>query len=279
MIAISAASVSDRLSIEEVIAGLKASSLVDGIAEFGSRAANQAQASSDYDLLILVQSMPAPVFQMVTTIDGRLADVVLVEVEMAERLLNALDRPKPGSREAMFAQKMQTARILYDASDRLHRVRQQVTSETWDVLPANDHRDSEMYMAWFWQSLGLLHLDLLAQSQDPLHQSAFDMVLASCLSGTWRCYFDVRRMAWEGEKAAIRYWTLHDSEYLGAIRRCLDRHDRQEKLAAYREAVERTIEPIGKTLNRGETALVLAGPNSRVEVQRTLHFWQSLFTL
>lgn len=279
MVAISSPSVSDQLSLEETVTRLMASSLVDGIAEFGSRAASRSQASSDYDLLILTQSIPAPVFQMVTTIGGRLADIVLVEVETADRLLTAPERPKPGSREALFAQKMQTARILYDASDRLHRVRQQVTSETWDLRPANDHRDSDLYLAWFWQSLGLLHLEVLTQSQDPAYQSAFDMMFTSCLSGTWRSYFDIRRMPWEGEKAAIRYWTEHDSEYLRVVRSCLDGHDRSERLAFYREVVERTIEPIGKTLGRGETALVLAGPNSRVEVQRTLHFWQSLFAL
>ncbi len=277
MIAISASSVSDQFSIEEVIARLKASPLVDGLAEFGSRAASRAQASSDYDLLILVQAMPAPVFQMITTIGGRLADIVLVEVEAADRLLMASERPKPGTREALFAQKMQTARVLYDASDRLHRVREQVTSETWDVRPAHDHRDSDLYLAWFWQSLGLLHLEALTQSEDPVHQSAFDMMLTSCLSGTWRSYFDIRRMPWEGEKAAIRYWMEHDSEYLRVVTKCLDSRDRRERLTAYRDAVEQTIEPIGKTLSRGETALVLAGPNNRVEVQRTLHFWQSLF--
>jgi len=54
-------------------------------------------------------------------------------------------------------------------------------------------------------------------------------------------------------------------------------NDRNQKLALYRELVERAIEPIGKTLTQGETAVILMDSNNRVDVQRTLQFWRSLF--
>jgi len=87
MITISAPSVSDHFSLQETVARLRVSPLVDGIAEFGSRITGQASVSSDYDLLVLVRDVPARVFQMVTTINRQLADIVLVEIEAVDTLL------------------------------------------------------------------------------------------------------------------------------------------------------------------------------------------------
>jgi predicted nucleotidyltransferase len=201
----SGSSVSDHLSLEEAVVRLKAAPLVDGIAEFGSRATAQTGPASDYDLLILVQDIPTNVFQMITTIDGRLTDVVLVPVKTVNLLLTASETPKSGSFEALFIQKMRTAHILYDATKRLQQVQQLITSERWKVQASNNQHESNLYAAWFWQGFGLLHLERMVQSQDPIHLSAFDMMLTSCLFGTWRSYFEVRRIAWEGDKKAILY--------------------------------------------------------------------------
>ncbi|MDQ4075144.1 MAG: nucleotidyltransferase domain-containing protein [Chloroflexota bacterium] len=199
MIGVSVPSLSDHLSLEEVVAQLEQSSLVDGIAEFGSRATHQAGESSDYDLLVLVEDIPARVFQMVTSIGGRIADIVLVETEIADRIVTTLEPPEPKSFEALFAQKMQTAHIVYDASKRLQHVKQLVTSQAWEKRRAQMHDDSDLYGIWFWLGFGLLHLERLAHSQDPIQRAAFDMMLTSCLSATWRSYFDIRRLPWEGE--------------------------------------------------------------------------------
>lgn len=40
---------------------------------------------------------------------------------------------------------------------------------------------------------------------------AADMLLTACLAGTWRSYFDVRALPWDGEKAALRHWMAHDA--------------------------------------------------------------------
>ena len=275
MIATSEPSVSDRLSLEEVVSRLEASPFVDGIAEFGSRTTSQASGSSDYDLLVLVRAVPARVFQMMTTIDGRLADIVLVEIETADALLVSQEQPKARSFEALLALKMQTAHIVHDPSGRLSQVKQLVTSTIWDANDINQP-DFELYVIWFWRSLGLLHLERLSRSQDPIQLSAADMMLASNLPETWRNYFAVRKIPWEGEKAAIRYWVEHDPGYWQTVKACFEISDRNERLATYRELVEHTLAPIGKVFNKGETAVMLANSNSLSDVQRTLRYWRSL---
>ncbi|GAB4577635.1 MAG: hypothetical protein Fur0022_03660 [Anaerolineales bacterium] len=270
MITHSSPSISDSLSLEDTIARLKASPLVDGVAEFGSRTGRHS-AVSDHDLLILVQAIPARVFQMVTTIGGRLADIVLVETETADSLLTA-PAPQPRSFEALFAQKMKTARILYDASGRLEKVQQLVTGER----TSSNISDADLYATWFWQSHALLHLERMAQSPDPLYLSAVDMMLTANLPGTWRSYFDIHNLPWEGEKAALRHWAAHDPGYLHLVRQCLEAVDRHERLAAYRSLVEQTLAPVGQLLVQGETAVMLAGPNEREEVERVLGYWEGL---
>ena len=228
---LSTPSVSDHLSLDETIAHLIRSPRIDGIAEFGSRAHHHATPASDYDLLILVSSLPASVFQLVTAIDHRLADIVLVETQTADTLLASEERPTSFFEE-LFAQKMQTAHIQYHRPNRLTRVQQHVTSSSWQAVQSEPPAQGVLHTAWFWQSFGLLQLERMARSDDPLHLSAVDMMLTACLSGTWRSYFATRALPWNGEKAALRYWEEHDSAYLRAVKACLEGHNRHERLVA-----------------------------------------------
>lgn len=128
---------SAALGLEDALVHLASSRAVDGIAFFGSRSDGAQAAISDYDILLLVNCLPVGIFQMLTHIDGRMTDVVFVETGMADRLLAAPNAVQAGSFEGMFLLKMQTARIVHDATGRLGRVQQwvrQSTPEAW-LLP------------------------------------------------------------------------------------------------------------------------------------------------
>jgi hypothetical protein len=270
-------SLSHDLSFDQVLARLKASPAVDGIAEFGSRAVEQTDPVSDYDLLLLVNKVPARVFQLVTSIGGRLADVVLVKTETSDALLTAQEPPAPRSFEGLFLQKMQTARILYDASGRLQRVQKRVIHSVHDTKQAAAPDDAQLYSIWFWQSFGMLHMDRMAASSNPLHLTAVDMMLTSCLPATWRSYFELRGIPWQGEKAAVRYWTEHDSDYLATVQNTLASSERTARLDAYRALVRKTLEPIAAPFQKGDTAVLLAQPQDTIEnVERMLDYWDAL---
>jgi hypothetical protein len=276
MTRITTPSASDALSLEAVLRRLVASPAVDGVAEFGSRSAGHASLWSDYDLLILMRAVPAPVFQMVTTIDGRLTDIVLVDVATADSILTATGLPEPQSFAGLFAQKMRTAQIVYDASGRLHKVKQLVAAA--QAAPAAQRSMlHDAYADWFWLSFGLLQLERMASSHDPVYQTAVDMMLSACLPGAWRAYFACRALPWEGEKAAVRYWEEYDTGYLGAVRQCLGGSSRTQKLAAYRVLVEWTLGPSGRPLEPGETALILQDRSERKDILAVLAYWDSLF--
>ena len=88
-------------------------------------------------------------------------------------------------------------------------VQQHVTSSSWKASHSEPPAQGALYAAWFWQSFGLLQLERMARSDDSFHLLAVDMMLTACLSGTWRSYFDIRALPWNGEKAALRYWKEH----------------------------------------------------------------------
>jgi len=79
--------VTRTLDLDETIRRLHRSHSVEGVAEFGSRAHARNGATSDYDLLIVLRDLPAQVFQIVTSIDSCIADIVPVQMSLLNALL------------------------------------------------------------------------------------------------------------------------------------------------------------------------------------------------
>jgi hypothetical protein len=268
---------SSDLSFDEALSRLAASKTVDGIALFGSRAASAWDTISDYDVLLLVNHLPVRIFQLLTHIQGRMADVVFVETDMADRWLATTQAVQANSFEGMFLLKMHTANILYDESGRLLRVQERVKSDQppFDWLLPSPYADR--YAAWYWQNHGLYHLKRMVQSSDPLYQTVVDLMMRP--SDVCRAYCCVRDLAWQGEKAAIRYFQHHDPEYLILLRDCLAAVDRKHKVELYEQLVTKAIEPAGPVWTPTITAVYLADPAQHAtHTETALAFWESLFT-
>jgi len=164
---------SNHLTLDQVVTQLARSDVVDGLALFGSKSGPV----SDYDLLILVNAVPVPIFQMFTHIDGRMADVVFVETDIVDRILRDSQPVQAMSFDGLFVQKMLVAEIVYDASGRLkaaqgYALRQQKGNRL--LLPASE---SDVYAAWFWWNFGLARMKRMAQSEDPVYLTAVDIRL------------------------------------------------------------------------------------------------------
>jgi predicted nucleotidyltransferase len=264
-----------ELPLAAVLRRVAASDKVDGIALFGSQSAAMSPVS-DYDILILINDPTIRIFQMLTHIDSRLADIVFVETELAERVLLTTEPFAQGTFEAMFLLKMGQASIVYDPAGRLHQVQAWVahTEPSAWLRPSSD---TDLYAAWFWQNQGLAHLKRMVQSDDPVYQTATDMLLCACLSGVTRAYYTVRSLAWEGEKRAVRHLQDSDPAFLAQLRACLTTMDRVEKLRHYEELVRLALAPVGAPWQTGVTAVYLRGPDqSSPQIEAALQFWNSL---
>ena len=270
-------SLSNHLTLEEILARLEKARVVDGLALFGSRKIAPTNPVSDYDLLILVADPPVRIFQMLTHIAGRMADVVFVETAMADALLEDRQPVAAVSFEGMFLQKMLSARIVYDASDRLARVQRYAQAQH----PANrlllPSTESDLYSVWFWFNQSLIHLKRMIQADDPVYLTAVDLMLMGGLSGICRAYFQVRHLAWEGEKAAIRYLQSADPAFLDLLHACIAQTDRAQKLALYEQLVAQALAPVGTLWTHGLTAVFLSdAPQSASRLESALQFWQDL---
>lgn len=269
----------NHLTLSDTLTHLSAADNVDGLALFGSLpdpSAYTLNPASDIDLLILVNNAPIQIFQMLTHIDGHTADIVFVETSTADALLEKREPVPMASFEGMFIQKMQTARIVHDKSDRLRRIQEYAQTRSADplFLPTNE---SDLYAIWFWLNLGLHHLKRMSLNPDPVYQTAVDITLMGALSSIGRDYCRIRNIAWQGEKAAIRYWMTHDPDYLDLLRACISDGERAGKLTRYEQLIARTIEPIGALWKEGATAVYLRDkPHTTPNLDIALQFWEGL---
>ncbi len=265
------------LTLLETVERLAASPTVLGIAYFGSRSSREQDLASDYDLFLLVDTQPVEIFQMLTYIDGRMADIVISEWETADRVLGLTDRVEARSAEGMLITKMWDALIVYDPTTRLAELQEQLHSrnkmEAW-LRFATVH---DQYATWFWQNHGLLHIKRMMQSSDPIYQTAADMLLLSCLADLCRSYYIARGLLWQGEKAALRYLQHHDPDFLNSFRTCLAETDRRHKIAHYAQLLTTALAPIGALWMPGDTATYLRDPSAQPgKVDEALTFWEGL---
>jgi predicted nucleotidyltransferase len=267
---------SNRMSLEETLACLEAAESVDGLALFGSQSGKRLSPVSDYDLLILIEKPPVPIFQSLSYIDERMADIVFVETETADTLLSQTEAVAGNSFEGLFLQKMLTAQIVYDASGRLKRVQEFARSQKENnrmLLPTNE---SDLYSTWFWLNHGLIHMKRMIQAEDTVYQTAVALMLMNALSGICRDYFRLRHLSWEGEKAAIRYLQAHDAAYLEMLEAMLAEASLAKKLALHEQLVIETLKPVGGLWQTGVTAAYLRGAQSDAELEKALQFWEGL---
>jgi predicted nucleotidyltransferase len=267
-------SVSNGLTLDQVVARLSAAAGVEGVALFGSSQQAAHDPTSDYDLLILLDKPTVQIFQMQTYINGRIADVAFVETETAERVL-ALEEPVGAtSREGFLIGWLEQAQILYDRSGHLARIQQKITQRDWRIsgLPTSD-----TYAEWFWLNFDLRHIRRMAAAHDPLYGMVVDMRLMFCLAQMCRTYFRLRGIHWRGEKAALRYLQAHDLEVFDLLQRALEESDRARRIDLCEALIERTLPTSGDLWPPDSTAVYLKNAAEHPShVGEALALWEGL---
>lgn len=270
---------SDDLSLEEVVARLSRHDTVTGVVLIGTTGDPALTPASDYDLLVVFSQMPAPMHVALTTIDGRLADIIFVKQPEIDALL-ARDDPDRGeipqdSWEARLLYWVEMGRIVFD---RLGQV-QQLQQKAATLRRASQPDAGERYRIWFGINYNVQQTLRILASADPVYQMTVDLRLLYCLSDLWVGYFRVRGLAWSGEKAAIRYLAAHDPDYLQRFQRCLAETDRQSKVAQYVALAAETLAPLGGLWPQAGTAIQFhAAPWAIGQDQVALAFWNGLLS-
>jgi hypothetical protein len=270
---------SQTLTLDEVIGRLASHEAVDGVVVMGSASTGALNPTSDYDLFVVMSAMPEPLYMVLTTIMGRLAEVYFTTTVEIDQI-QALDRPIYGDTDKTVAILwLQTGQIAFDRSGRLDRLRHKVQADPWpDMARANETMLADIYTYWWKINYNLRQTRRMLASDDPVYLMAVDIRLLYSLPEVFVGYARAREMPWRGEKELIRYLQQHDQAFLELFRQCIAETERKRKVALYEQAAAMALAPVGG-LWAPEATSVQIHTNAAfqpTQIEQALTFWRSL---
>ncbi|MEM7334384.1 MAG: nucleotidyltransferase domain-containing protein [Chloroflexota bacterium] len=227
---------SDKLVLDDVLERLKRQPEIDAILLAGTTGKETLKPYSDYDLLIVLNEMVEPPSLIITTIEGKLAELYFWNAVAIDEKIENPQTVEANSLAGAFLSMVTKGKIVYDASSRLEDLRK-IAPQTHikDIL------DHQIYAAWY--SVTYNHAQNLRyfSSQDWLYWMALQCRLLYCISNCLSAYFTLRGMPWRGEKEAIRYLQANDPAYLEQFQAAVTAGGIEQQFPQYVQLVEQTL--------------------------------------
>lgn len=267
------------LSLDEVITRLAAKPKVDGILIMGSGGSGDMHPASDYDLFVVLNDMPLPLYLVMTEIDHRQSEIYFGSTDKVEGYIAAEPPLQPVDIDAAVIRWLQTGRIVFDRSGLLSRAHDRFSQREWQAW-FKPQSDLQLHQTWFSVNYNLVQTRRMLASSDPVYQTTVDLRLLYTIMEVWQAYFMLRRLPSLGEKHDIRYLAANDPEYVELFRCCLAEPDRARKFALYRRLADVALAPMGGLWKEGTTAMQLRGDTQwhPDTVDNAFAFWQELIT-
>ncbi len=238
-----------NLTLEAFIERLKASAEVDGIVLLGTTKGSLAD-SSDHDIGIVLTNPPIPLWVGLTSLDGRLTDLIFLGTSVFESLSSLESAQDSAPARAMAIRMLMSGAVVFDRRGLLHKVADQ-------ALQSIDFRTGgpKLYHYWFKVNYDRLQNARMVSSEDPDYRHALALRLAYSVLEAVVHYFDFRGLEWLGEKNALRYLRENDRKFYRTLVDCLSQTDLDEKFKLYEELAELSTEPVGGLAPAGATIL------------------------
>lgn len=201
-------SVTAALSLDEAVRRAARSQEVEGIILLGSTAYGSITPASDFDLMVVLVENQGGFHAEVTSIEGRLADVLVVGLH---DLMNAPGLKSELSRRIIDW--LSTGRVVFDRSGDVVDAQNQAKTATDAQLVSANSQHAER-----WQvSYDLLVNERYLRSDDDMYRLALRLRGLHSFSRLILAYFRVRGLNWLGEKWAIRYLRENDPDFLALV--------------------------------------------------------------
>lgn len=266
-------SASHALTLEQVVERLALHKLVEGVVLVGSQVRDAITPWSDYDILLVLET-PSPVHVAYTSIGGRMADVIFVDVEAIRRIgRERVPIPVDGP-DGSLAHWLEAGQVVFDRGGDIGQARQAILSRDLSE-PAGF---AAKYTAWFGINYNLNHNKRMLAAEDPVYLLAVDLRLLYSVFDVLTGYFRFRDIPWRGEKEAIRFLAVHDADFLAVLRACLVETERSRKVVLYEQLAGRAVEPM-EGLWPAESTAVQFDPGAFVTpetVRRGLQLWEEM---
>jgi predicted nucleotidyltransferase len=262
-------------SLDDVLDNLRQHTNVEAVLTLGSTATGKQNSSSDYDLLVILHQMPFPMQVLLTTINGRLTDVLFAPSNLLTRLLNNEPQSSFHPYETIVIEHMWTGKIVFDGNGRLAQVRTKLSKHSWQATPT----DEEIYYRIIHGiNFNYQHNKRYHSNPDPLYQMVLDIRLNYSVDQIISGYFLMRKLAWQGEKKAIQYWQEYDPAFFANFQKYFGAH-RNEKFAIYTDLAQQVLAPAGGLWPADSVNIVLDGDWRIDDVPKAVDYWHSLTTL
>lgn len=116
------------MSLDEFLVRLSRHPVVDGIMLLGTTGTDALASTSDYDVLGILNDLPAPIRIINTWVDGRLTEIYCTTVDAVSRIIDRSDPWQDGSEEGTVLTWLKEGRIVHDREERLAAARARVSS-------------------------------------------------------------------------------------------------------------------------------------------------------
>jgi predicted nucleotidyltransferase len=231
-------SLSDDLSLNSVMQRLQRHHQVYGIILIGSGAHGTLKSESDYDILLFVTDMPAGLDVLLTTVDGRLTDVLFYDIQTLENLLEQT-KLVSNSLQGVILSWIQQGAIFYDPTTMLEQTKSRQIETPFHATP------SELFSLWNRVNFNLAHGERMLKSNDDVYLQAMDLRFLYMLDEVLQAFMLTHQIPQRGEKHTIRVMHANYPDDLDLYMKTLRTADRQEKFRYYTQFAERALAPIG----------------------------------
>jgi predicted nucleotidyltransferase len=257
---------------EDVLNNLRRHEIVEALLTLGSTATGDQTSSSDYDVLIVLREMPFPLQVLLTTINGRLSDILFAPTSLLTRIRNREPQETFTPYETIIRQHLGTGKIIYDKNKTLPQIRSFINDNPWHTV----FIDEQIYRVIHGINFNYQHNKRYYKNPDLLYQMVLDIRLNYSIDQLLSSYFLIRKLAWQGEKKAIRYWQENDPAFLTNFQKYFNTASRDEKFLHYTRLARQVLSPVGDLWPDDSVNIVLDGDWAMEDIPQSINYWHTL---
>jgi Polymerase beta, Nucleotidyltransferase len=254
--------------LEDVLLKLKNNPSVDAILITGSTANNTMHEHSDYDLACVLRNAPPKIMGITTFIDHKFSEIFFYSLEEVKQALEnkIIDL---NTKEGWIANWSRDGKIICDKLGLLARLKKQ------SQKIGNDVGESLVYRSWYRINYNLVQDTRYFESDRESYQTALKIKLLNSVLQVFLGYFEVRKIAWTGEKEAAEWLKENDSVFFDLFQKCLDAHG-GEKFKLYKKLAELALEPVGGVWKANTEAVMPSTGVNEKSLESALDYWDDL---
>jgi len=258
-----------HLSLFNLIEKLKSSPRVKGIFTVGSTA-KKMNASSDIDLVIILDNNLEGIKSVYTMIENRFADIFFFDIKFLNNLKNK-QKVSDNNFEGIFLSWLDNGKIEYDPDNILLILKTKIKKRP----PKQIIQDSEKKDFWIKINYNFIANLRYYNSKDKLYHQALEFRLLYSSIELLSAYFAFRDIPWRGEKAAVKYLKQKDPNFLLLFKKYFQSSSLDKKMKYYQKLFQKVF--FGK-YQKWPKDFIISVSHQNKDNKKLINFWKKLIS-